>query len=39
MAYLVRLIPVVPILSSISVLGVYFYPLKVRQNSKAAAGI
>jgi hypothetical protein len=39
MAYVVRLIPVAQILLSISVLGLHFYPLKVRQNSKAATGI
>jgi hypothetical protein len=39
MAYVVRLIPVMPILLSTGVLGPHFYPLKVRQNSKAAAGL
>jgi hypothetical protein len=38
MAQVVRLIPVVSILLSICVLGLHFYPLKVRQNYKAAAG-
>ena len=38
MAYVVRLIPVVSILLSICVLGLHFYPLKVRQNLKEAAG-
>ena len=38
MAYVVCLIPVVSILLSICVLGLHFYPLKVRQNSKAATG-
>jgi len=37
-ADVVRLIPVVPILLSINVLGLHCYLLKVRQNSKAAAG-
>ena len=36
---MVRLIPIAPILLSIGVLGLHFYPLKVRQNSKAASGI
>jgi len=39
MADVVRLIPIAPILLLISVLGLHFYLLKVRQNSKAAAGI
>jgi hypothetical protein len=39
MVWVVRLMPVAQILLSISVLGLYFYPLKVRQNSKAAVGI
>jgi hypothetical protein len=39
MAYVVRLIPVAPILLSTGVLGLRFYPLKVRENSKATAGI
>jgi hypothetical protein len=39
MAYVVRLIPVAQIWLSIGVLGLHFYPLKVHQNSKAAAGI
>jgi hypothetical protein len=39
MAYVVHLILVAPILLSICVLGLHFYLLKVRQNSKAAAGI
>ena len=39
MAYVVCLIRVVPILLSTSVLGLHFCLLKVRQNSKAAAGI
>jgi hypothetical protein len=38
MADVVRLIPIAPILLLISVLGLHFYLLKVRQNSKAAAG-
>jgi hypothetical protein len=38
MAYVVCLIPVAPILLLTGVLGLHFYPLKVRQNSKAAAG-
>jgi hypothetical protein len=36
MAYVVRLILVAPILLSICVLGLHFYPLKVRYSSKAA---
>jgi len=39
MAWVVCLILVAQILLSISVLGLYCYSLKVRQNSKAAAGI
>jgi hypothetical protein len=39
MACVVRLIPVAQILLSISILGLYCYSLKVRQNSKVAAGI
>jgi Tfp pilus assembly protein PilV len=38
MAYVVRLITVALIIFSISVLGLHFYLLKVRQNSTAAAG-
>jgi hypothetical protein len=38
MVSVVRLIPAPQILLSISVLGLHFYPLKVRQNSTAAAG-
>ena len=37
--YVVRLIPITSLLLSISILGPYFYPMKVCQNSKAAAGI
>jgi hypothetical protein len=37
MAYVVRLILIMSILSSIRILGLYFYPLKVRQHSTTAA--
>jgi hypothetical protein len=39
MAYVVRLIPVLLIWLSTSILGPHFYLLKVCQNSKAAADI